>query len=71
MTRIYKSEVNKTVGGEAGQLEGQCVVDLSAMLTVVKWTLQSILCRSNRYYRFMYLLGFKTVANVFFIGKTR
>lgn len=40
MTRIYQSEVNKTVGGEAGQLEGQCVVDLSAMLTVAMWTLQ-------------------------------
>lgn len=26
MTRIYQSEVNKTVGGKAGQLlEGQCV----------------------------------------------
>lgn len=40
MTRIYR-EVNKTVGGEAGQLEGQCVVDLSAILTAVRWTLQS------------------------------
>lgn len=54
MTSIYQSEVNVTVGGETGQSEGHCVVDLSAMLTFVRWTLQSIILRFNEYHRFRY-----------------